>query len=100
MPPTEFVVQRMGGYPNVFAPVWGQGRDVMMDQMLIERAGRMIKTKRLARTPGMDIVAVKLNNRLTSSELSEAREWARAFELAVEPGSIVDLAIRISEDTP
>jgi hypothetical protein len=46
------------------------------------RAGQMMKVIALARTPGMDSVAVRLNMGLTEAELAEARRWAKAFELA------------------
>ena len=51
-------------------------------QETVLRAGRAIKILQLAKLPGMDHIAVKLNSELTWNEEHEALWWAKAFELA------------------
>lgn len=41
-----------------------------------------MKILRLANTPGMDEVAIKLNCEPTYFEVKEAKKWQRALELA------------------
>lgn len=48
----------------------------------IEKAAEIVKILYLARQPGMDTVAIKLNRRPTYEEKQVARKWADIFELA------------------
>jgi hypothetical protein len=63
-----------------------------MTKEQIELAGRIRKVVKLAASPGMDPVAIKLNCRLTYNEECEARNWAKAFELAQKGGELFVLA--------
>lgn len=63
-----------------------------MIESQIELAGRIIKVMKLANTPGMDKIAIKLNSGLTWKEQQEAKHWAKAFELAKQGGDIFVLA--------
>ena len=62
-----------------------------MDEQIIYRAAKMVKIIRLAGTPGMDIVAIRLNCEPTYDELQIARSWAKGFEIAAQDGSVFDL---------
>lgn len=59
---------------------------------LAERAAMIRKIVRLAKTPGMDEVAVKLNCEPTHDEIQEAKGWAKALELAAKDDPIFNLA--------
>lgn len=67
----------------------------MPDRQTIERAATIMKIIKLAGTPGMDSVAIKLNCGPTYQELEAAKMWARAFDLARGPGNLADLAHRV-----
>ena len=58
----------------------------MLTAQQIRLAGRIRKIVRLAALPEMDEAAVKLNDNLTGAEMTEAKQWALAFELAARAG--------------
>lgn len=49
---------------------------------VIRRAATAMKALRLAATPGMDLVCLKLNMEPTYDELKTAKAWFTAFEKA------------------
>lgn len=59
----------------------------------IERAAELLKILRLVNTPGMDMLAVRLNCAPTHDEIVQAVSWARAFEIASEPGDSFEQAV-------
>jgi hypothetical protein len=63
-----------------------------MTREQIERAAKLMKVVRLARSPGMDVVSVKLNCSPTYDEIKIAERWAKAFELAQRDGSVFQYA--------
>lgn len=65
-------------------------------------AGKMLKVLRLARMPGMDEIAIKLNCELTYDEEKEARLWSHAFEVAKKArpdDKLFDLTAKLTKDT-
>lgn len=65
-----------------------------------QRAAVIIKAFRLARTPGMDDIAIKLNMEPMHAEKQSALQWQRAFELADGPGSAYQLAAELAKEFP
>lgn len=66
-----------------------------MTQDQIIKAGQMMKVVRLAKLPGMDSVAVKLNCGLTYDEELYAKKWAKAFDLATSNKPLFELATEL-----
>lgn len=64
----------------------------MTEEETTLKAGRLMKIVRLASTPGMDAVSVKLNCALTYEEKQGAKMWATAFELAQTDRPLFELA--------
>lgn len=52
------------------------------EKEIAHRGGQLIKILHLAKLPGMDDVAIKLNCGLTYDEQRAAEKWFRAFKLA------------------
>ena len=62
--------------------------------IISDRAAKIMKIIALARTPGMDRIAVALNAEATYDEKQAAREWEAALEYAAtdKPISITALS--------
>lgn len=72
-----------------------------MNEDHARRAASAMKVIHLARLPGMDIVAIKLNAAPTHPEVRTALRWQRAFELAADPQlTAVDIARKLLEELP
>jgi hypothetical protein len=63
------------------------------EQKVAHRGGQIIKILRLAGSPGMDHVAIKLNCGLTWDEQKISEKWFMAFKLAaMSDRKLFDLA--------
>lgn len=70
-----------------------------MNDAQIEKAAKIVKICYLARQPGMDSVAIKLNAGPTYQEIQAAKAWAIAFELAAREDSVWQLVSEYRERT-
>jgi len=68
------------------------------EQKIAHRGGQLIKILRLAGSPGMDHVAIKLNCGLTWDEQRVSEKWFMAFKLARTDGKLFDLAADLYKD--
>jgi len=73
----------------------------MTSEDTARKAATAMKIIHLARLPGMDIVAIKLNCNPTHEEVETALRWQFALEMATDEGlTAVDLARKILEHRP
>lgn len=71
-----------------------------MNEDHARRAATAMKVIHLARLPGMDLVAIKLNCEPTHPEVRTALRWQRALELAATDMSAVDIARALLKEYP